>query len=160
MSYVKCHICYHNNTNKETMHIACERCAADLANPESEVRIAAGGAYSTFSLADKKGGPHQAELYLTNKRLLLIPLKLQGAGLSGILTAAVVNKMAPGIISLPTEKIKAVRKSQSKAGLFKKETLVLDTADGQSLTINPTKRQLNQWIEALEKIMNEQGSGR
>jgi DNA-directed RNA polymerase subunit RPC12/RpoP len=153
MAYVKCHICYHNNTDKATMNIACERCGADFLDKDSEKRIAEGGTMAMFSPSDKATDWHQTELYLTDKRLLIIPIKMEGFGLTQAITAAIVNKMMPGVTSLPLEHIQSISESVRGMGPFKSTVIVINTTDNMMVKIDPTKKKLEQWKAELAKYV-------
>jgi hypothetical protein len=88
----------------------------------------------------------EASVYLTDRRVLVVPLKLQGYGLQGILTAAVYNKMTSknGVISVPLSLVTGVR--DGKFGFVK--ALILDISDGGLLKITVPARE--EWRAAIE----------
>jgi hypothetical protein len=70
-----------------------------------------------------------AYVYLTEKRFILIPSKLIGYGLTGVLTATTYNKMTSnkGVISIPLEQIKSV--DNARLGLLGKDLVVTTPND-------------------------------
>jgi len=92
-----------------------------------------------------------AFIYLTNKRLIILPTKLEGLGLTGMVTAAVYNKITSehGLISLPFENMKAVK--DGKFGLLVK-ALIIDTTDGELVKIKVSKR--DEWKAAITKAIS------
>lgn len=140
---MKCHICSYPNEQASF----CALCGTDLANPNTETKHLEsihGALYSTVEKTMVAGW--DAFIYLTNKRLIIVPAKLKGSGLDGMLAAAIYNKMTSkaGVISIPFEHIKAVR--DGKMGLLFK-AIVVDTTDGEVVKIKVSKR--DEWKAAL-----------
>ena len=149
MNHDPCPICGYG----EPAGDACPRCGADLtgASPE-ETRMEAPG---TFTTEDKQFFGKlstNATFYLTDRRLVAVPEKLEGHGLSMALTAAAVNKLtsAYGVVSLPLERITAVR--DGKFGLLGK-AIIVDTDGGDLLKITVAKQA--QWKAALQAAVAE-----
>jgi len=149
MQHVTCHICACENEVPNERDSSCAMCDADLADSQSEVKLLEDTHAALYNTVDKFTAPGwEAFIYLTNKRLLVIPAKLKGSGLQGRLSAAVYNKMAgeSDIISIPLANIKAVR--EGKFGLLMK-ALIIDTTDGGLLKIKVSKR--NEWKDTIAK---------
>lgn len=147
MDTVNCPVCNHTCEASGGDRPCCPLCGADLNGSAAEKKQME--APGTFTTEDKQffgKMSTNATLYLTDRRLVAIPGKLEGFGLTSALTAAVVNKMTNeyGIVSIPLEQIKAVR--DGKFGLLAK-ALVIETADGGLLKITVPKQK--QWKEAI-----------
>ncbi len=140
---VLCHICGHENSEAAD----CAVCGANLAEPGSERVVLAAPLRATFATADKISAVAvNASAWLTDKRLVLVPLKLSGRGLTGMLTAAVVNKMTSknGVVSLPLDCVTAVR--DGRFGLLV-QALLIDTRDGELVKMTVPKRK--EWKTAI-----------
>lgn len=150
MKKMNCHICdYQGNEAQEGQPPFCVRCGADLSDPTLETKLMEAPPSATYATADRITALRmQTSIYLTDKRLILVPAKLSGFGLAGVLTAATYNKMttASGVISIPFENVKDVR--DGKFGLLVK-ALIVDTTDGEMVKITAPKR--NVWKDALMK---------
>jgi len=153
MEILKCHICNHHVSEAlSAQPTFCARCGADLANPETETKLKEAPPSATYSTSDSMTSLRkQAFIYLTNKRLILIPVKLQGFGLTSALTAMTYNKMTSksGVISIPFENVKSIR--DGKFGLFVK-ALIVDTTSNEMVKITVPK--LNEWKETIIKNVN------
>ena len=152
MKNVKCHICDHQNEIPDGQSPFCVRCGTDLTEPKVETKLMEDTKSARFATVDKMSSPGvEAFIYLTDKRLIAIPAKLQGFGLTGMVTAAVYNKMTSdqGLISIPFENMKTVR--DGKFGLLVK-ALIVDTTDGELLKMGLSNR--NEWKEAITKAIS------
>lgn len=140
MTYKLCPICGYEDLNQEEGLTGCPRCAADFTGNMVENKRKE--AHAIYTLGRKT---INAMLYLTDQRLLAIPEKLEGYGLSMALTAAVVNKMGQksGIISIPLNQLTV---KQAKQGLFGK-ILLVETSDGEKLKVSVPKQK--EWFEAI-----------
>lgn len=138
---VICPICAYREKSPDETLTHCPRCNTDLtgSDPEQKVREAPG----TYT-AGKMGT--NASIYLTDRRLLVVPEKLEGFNLTSVLTAAVVNKMTSkyGVVSVPLEQIWSVE--EGKMGLLQK-ILIVVTADGEKIVLTLPK--LKEWKEAI-----------
>lgn len=149
MKPAKCPICDYTDISQESS--CCPRCGADFSESAPEKKQMSGP--GTFTTEDKqffgKMGTN-ATFYLTDRRLIAIPAKLEGFNLTTALTAAVINKMTSkyGVVSIPREQIKAVR--DGKFGLLGK-AIIIDTTDGELLKITVTKQKA--WKEALSNMV-------
>ncbi len=145
MANTKCPICGFDNRQTEPGQ-SCALCAADFREPERKLlETLKKGSYAT---ADKVTAIRmEASIYLTDRRVIVIPLKLSGYGLTGVLTAAAYNKMTSknGVISLPLTQVTDVR--DGKFGFVK--ALILDTRDGDLLKIAVPGR--DEWRDAIER---------
>ena len=153
MENVKCHICHSVNEITSGQTAFCGLCETDLASPQKETKLLEDIDNAQYSVADKTTSPGwEAFVYLTNQRLIVVPAKLKGSGLEGMLTAAVYNRMTKksGVISIPFANIKAVR--DGKMGLLMK-ALIVDTTDGELVKIKVSGR--SEWKEALTKAMKQ-----
>lgn len=150
MKNAKCTICNYVVKKSIKESSCCPQCGTDFTASTMEKRIM--GASGTYTPEDKrffgKMGMN-ASINLTDKRLLIIPEKLEGFNLTTVLTAVIINKMTSryGIISIPLEQIKAVR--DGKSGLIGK-AIIIDTTNGKLLKIIVSKQK--SWKEAIIKI--------
>lgn len=137
-----CPICGYEDENPNEAVSHCKRCGTDLAASTLEKKVKEAHCYYTF---EKKST--NAIIFLTDQRFLAIPEKLEGRGLSMVLTATIVNKMRKkcGVISFPLEEIKAVK--SCKVGLLGKE-IVIESVNGEVLKISGCKQK--DWIEAIK----------
>ena len=148
MENTVCHICDYQN-NQTTF---CERCGSNLSNSNEETIVLKASPSATYATADKMSSLRvNGFIYLTNKRLLIIPAKMSGFGLTSALTATVYNKMttASGIISIPFEQMKLVR--DGKFGLLVK-ALIIETTNGELVKMTLPKR--NEWKDTIIKYMS------
>ena len=146
MSEIKCPLCGFAEQVPDGED-CCPRCGTRLTDGEGEKKLLE--ASGTFTTEDKQffgKMSTSASIYLTDRRLLAIPEKLEGFNLRTGLTAAAVNKMTGqyGAISIPLEEIQAVR--DGKFGLLQK-ALVVIAADGGVLKLTLPKQ--TQWKEAI-----------
>ena len=151
MSEIKCPLCGFAEQTPDGAD-CCPRCGTRLAGGEEEKKLLE--ASGTFTTEDKQffgKMSTSASIYLTDRRLLAIPEKLEGFNLRTGLTAAAVNKMTGryGAVSIPLEEIQAVR--DGKFGLLQK-ALVVVAADGGVLKL-PLPKQA-QWKEAILAAAN------
>lgn len=141
MKNATCPICDYENVNPGAAVSCCPRCSTDFtaSSPEKKIRGASG-------MYEVGRGSTNATVYLTDQRLLAVPEKLEGYGLSMVLTAAIVNKMRKkySVISIALEQIKAVR--LVKVGLVG-NAIVVDTAEGEALRLRISKSK--EWTEAI-----------
>ena len=152
MKNATCHICGYQNEIPDGQACLCALCGTDLATPKLEITLLEDTRSATFATADNmKTLGMEAHIYLTDKRLIIIPTKLQGLGLTGLLTAVVCNNMASGLslFSIPYENMKSVR--DGKFGLLVK-ALIVDTTDGELVKIKVSKR--DEWKEAITKAIH------
>ena len=103
MSEIKCPLCGFAEQAPDGED-CCPRCGTRLAGGEGEKKLLE--ASGTFTTEDKQffgKMSTSASIYLTDRRLLAIPEKLEGFNLRTGLTAAAVNKMTGqyGAISIP-----------------------------------------------------------
>ncbi len=99
--------------------------------------------------ADKMSALRQyAAVLLTDKRLIVIPTKLTGMGLAGVITASIVNKMTSkdGVISVPLIEISGIR--DGKFGLLVK-ALIVDIKGGEGELVKLTLPKREQWKQAI-----------
>jgi len=153
MKTAKCHICGCENEIPDGQSSCCALCGADLADAQAEtmMREMSKGAYST---ADSATPMSSCNIYLTDKRLIVIPenVKMQGFGLSGAAMAAAWNKVSEsltkdlGVVSFPLEKVSSVK--SCKFGLFRKAILI-NSSDGEMVKL--AARNLNEWEGAITK---------
>ncbi len=147
MANKQCHIC--GKANEEQAQ-ACARCAADLSNPAAETLLRVEKSAS-YAMADKMSALRQyAAVLLTDKRLIVIPAKLSGAGLAGVITAAIVNKMTSkdGVLSLPFSEISAVR--DGKFGLLVK-AFIVDIKGGEGELVKLTMPKREEWKQEISR---------
>lgn len=140
----KCLICGYDIDGTERV---CALCGADPSEPERKLLEAARSSYAT---ADKFTAVRmECYTYLTDRRLIIIPAKLEGYGLSGVLTAAVYNKMTSksGVLSVPLGEIRNLR--DGKFGFVK--ALIAETNDGDILKFTVPKRE--EWRSAIQDAM-------
>ena len=150
MEKSKCHICKTSNKDREV----CGHCGADLISINTEQLISKGGLQSQFSVSEGKFGWYQGETYLTSKRIIIIPIKMPGAGLSGMLTAKLINSLAPGAISLPLQDVESVELVSWQSGLLvRKQTLTIRTKDNHVLKVDPTKKHRETWKLEIERLI-------
>lgn len=147
MSVANCPVCEYVVINTYEEAVCCPRCGAELTEGNKEKKLME--AQGTYTSEDKQFFGKMSTnvtVYLSDRRLVVIPEKMEGFNLTTALTAAVVNKMTNkyGIVSLPLEEIKAVR--DGKFGLFVK-ALVVDASNGELLKLTLPKRK--EWKEAL-----------
>jgi hypothetical protein len=144
-----CPICGYED-NQAGQQETCALCGADFGGDERKLLEAPKrGSYAT---ADKLSAIRmEASVYLTDRRILVVPLKLQGYGLQGILTAAVYNKMTSknGVISAPLSCVTGIR--DGRFGLVK--ALILDLNDGGLLKITVPARE--EWKAAITRQLQE-----
>ncbi|MFP3153520.1 hypothetical protein LQZ18_03665 [Lachnospiraceae bacterium ZAX-1] len=161
MEKVKCHICEHVNESENQRPTFCIRCGADLANPEVETKIMehTNARTGTYATSDKFSDIRkEAFIYLTNRRVIVIPATVDfyGLNLAGALTAVgakmLYSKLTSGqssLISIPLENIKVVR--DGKFGLLVK-ALIIETNDGEIVKMTVSKQ--NEWKDAITKATN------
>jgi len=149
-----CHICNYENE----VDTICSLCAANLDDPLEETKIKEEEPdFAAFAISDKKG-PMQthAAIYLTNKRLILIPAKMKGFGLEGLLEAAIYNKLAStsGVISVPLQDIESI--GEGKFGLLVK-AIAIDLNDGTNIRLRMpgTLSGRKQWQEEIQKAVDD-----
>ena len=144
---VYCHICDQSYAEQDGSPEVCGRCGADLSNPEKEKKIMEDTLRARFATSDRLGdNGKEANVYLTDKRFIAIPVKLQGFGLTGVVTAAIYNSMYKdmGIVSIALKDVKSVR--DGKFGLLAK-AIIIETAGNEMIKFTVSKR--NEWMEAL-----------
>jgi len=127
------------------------QCDADLTDSKSEIKLLEDTHNALYSLVDKTMSPGwEAYVYLTNKRLIVVPAKMRGSGLDGRLAAVVYNKITSksGLVSIPLTDITAVR--DGKMGLLMK-ALIVDVADGELVKIKVGGRE--KWREAITEAI-------
>jgi len=157
MKTAKCHICGCENEIPDGQSSCCALCGADLADAQAEtvMREMSKGTYATANMP--RAQPIcDCNIYLTSKRLILLPIHTQmvGYGIQGAATAAITNKLNEKItkniktISLPLTEIKSIK--SGKLGLFRK-AIVIDTADGETIKFLAPK--LGEWEEAITKAV-------
>ncbi len=146
MNSIQCHICGHVNEISEEQSAFCVQCGADLVDTKAEIKLMEASLYS-YAIANKNI-PGYATAYLTDKRLIVIPHKLEGFGLTGVITATIINKMTnkSGIISVPLNHVKSIK--DGRFGLLLK-AIIVDTIDGNPVKIAVPKRK--EWKEVLIK---------
>ncbi|WP_312939380.1 hypothetical protein [Oscillibacter sp.] len=147
MKNEKCLICDYVDENHSQETTCCPRCGTDFKGNTVENKLMS--ALGTYTTEDKQFFGKLSTtsyIYLTDRRLLAIPEKLEGFNLKTSLTAAIVNKMTSknGVISIPLEQIKAVR--DGKFGLLQK-AVIIDTTNDELLKITVSKRK--EWKEAI-----------
>ncbi len=147
MNKVKCHICDHENEMTNGQPALCEVCGSDLSNRKAETKLMEAWRTASYATADQLSAMRvEACAYLTDKRLIIIPLHYSGIGLHGMLTASLTNKTQQkyGPVSLPLEQIKSVR--DGKFGIFLKAILI-DIIDGGLIKLSAPK--LKDWKAAI-----------
>ena len=147
MKNAKCSVCDYSDNNPSKESSCCPRCGTDFTGNAVEKKlIAAPGTYTTEDKQFFGKMSTNASIYLTDRRLLAIPEKLEGFNLTTALTAAAVNKMTSknGVISIPLEQIRAVR--DGKFGLLQK-AVIIDTINEELLKITVPKQK--EWKEAI-----------
>lgn len=146
MNNVKCNICDSVNEMPNGQPALCEVCGSDLSDIKAETKLMEAWRTASYATADKISAIRaEACAYLTNKRLIIIPLHYSGSGLQGMLTAALTNKIQEkyGTISLPLEQIKEVR--DGKFGIRK--AIIIDIKDGGLVKLTAPK--LKNWKAAI-----------
>ena len=153
MTNMTCPICEFEN--EDGQHSVCPICGVDLSNENAETKRMEATTSASFATSDRMSDLRkEAFIYLTDKRLIVIPadVKITGYGLKGALVAAAANaihrKMMNdvGVISVPLTDIKAVR--DGKFGLLVK-AIVIETTNNEIVKITVPKR--NEWKEAITK---------
>ena len=151
MKSIKCHVCCHVNEVLDEQSPFCVRCGADLIDLQAETKCIESSAASYATSNGRFAVQTPAFAYLTDKRLILIPAKLTGFGLTGVLTSAIMNKMTSesGVISIQFEHVKAVK--EGKFGLFVK-AIIVETAGGEMVKMTVPNR--NKWKEAITRTLH------
>lgn len=156
----KCHICDHENKSGGQDKAFCVRCGADLADPTVEHKIMehTNARTGTYATSDKFSDIRkEAFIYLTNRRIIVIPASVEftGLNLAGALTAvgakAIYSKLTngqPSLISLPLEDIKNVR--DGKFGLLVK-ALIIETNSGDILKVTVSNQA--DWKNAIAQAI-------
>ena len=155
MGSLHCHICGRDNEASED-RLFCVMCGADLSGSVIESTLMESKAAGSYATSDKIGDIRkEAFIYLTDKRLIVIPadVNFSGINLTGALTAVAAktlwNKITSGqssLISVPLENVKSVK--DGKFGLLVK-ALIIETKDGELVKMTAPK--LNEWKEAIAK---------
>lgn len=143
MEHCICPICgYDENEGSE-----CQVCKAVMIGEQAETKLKEGTGSYTFN----KRSP-QAKLYLTNQRFTMIPLKLEGYGVKGKLTAAIVNKMREQctVISIPLKEIKSVE--SVRVGLLGRASLI-EKINGETIKFQIWKQK--EWRSAIKQAMED-----
>ena len=125
MGLITCQICGNTGETLEGQESLCVRCGADVNAAEQEIKIFEETRKGRFAAKDSLSAPgDECEIYLTNKRLVVIPKKIQGYGWRGKAAAALYNKvfLDENVISVPLSEVKAVR--DGKFGLLVKAIIV------------------------------------
>lgn len=143
MDYKICPIC-ECELNQEDDLKSCPRCDFDLTKKPAEKKLKE--AHAGYTLGRKSTN---TMVYLTDQRLLLIPEKLNGLGLSMALTAAIVNKMRKNckIISIPLNQLQI---QEARQGLLGK-ILLINMPEGEKLKLSIPKRSV--WLEAIHEAI-------
>ncbi|MDR3270312.1 MAG: hypothetical protein LBT32_02190 [Peptococcaceae bacterium] len=153
MKNIKCHICNYENESADGQATLCVACGAELADPKSETKLMEAITSATCATSDQlRDVRKECSIYLTDRRLIVIPADVQftGLNLTGILAAkaaqALHNKMTSnfGVISIPVKNIKTVR--DGKFGLLVK-AIIVETTGGEMVKITVPKR--DEWKSAL-----------
>lgn len=151
MEKITCPLCGCDVEITQEDATACPICGYALKEAVGEQKIME--AAGTYTTEDKqffgKMGTN-ATLYLTDRRFLAIPTKLEGFNRTSVLTAAIINKMTSqyGVVSIPFDQIKAVR--EGKFGLLGK-AFIIDTKDGELFKLTVHKQAV--WMDALREAM-------
>ena len=94
MGFITCQICGYSGETLEGQESFCARCGADINAVEQEIKILEETRKGRFATKDSLSAPgDDCEIYLTNKRLVVIPKKIQGYGWRGKAAAALYNKV-------------------------------------------------------------------
>ena len=155
MKSVKCHICSRENEISEDAFF-CVSCGADLSNPATESLLMESKKEGSYATSDKLTDVRKnAYIYLTNKRLIVIPadVKYAGIGITGALTALaaqatwnIIKSNQPNLISIPLERFKTQR--DGRFGLLVK-ALIIETKDNEIIKIAAPN--LKEWKDAITK---------
>lgn len=108
------------------------------------------GTHGTYSTKEKPNLGSNAYVSLTDQRLVVVPEKLEGYGLTMALTAAVMNKMRSKytMVSIPLDQIKEVR--EAKVGLLGRE-IIVEAKDGDFVKFRVSKQKV--WVETINNVI-------
>lgn len=149
MKKEECPICeqeYEETGDQGEEVTSCPRCGTDF-NGSEKKRM---GAHGTYSTKEKPNLGSNAYISLTDRRLVVVPEKLEGYGLAMALTAAITNKLRSKytMVSIPLDQIKEAR--EVKVGLLGREVIV-DTKDGDFVKFRVSKQKV--WVETINDVI-------
>ena len=91
MNSAKCHICGYENKKTDGQPSLCMVCGTDLAGTNAETKLLEATKSATYSTSDRMADVRkEAFIYLTDKRLIVIPADVQFEGV-GVLVFNRIN---------------------------------------------------------------------
>lgn len=148
---ITCHVCAFKMESQEAVG-KCQRCGADLQNPEKEQLIK-----NDVGNYVRKGSLSQClcALFLTNKRLFLVAARkgILGFGADAGASGAIALRQGGGSkeleFSIPLENIKEVSEKKIK---FSK-SIIIKTKDNEEYNLNMqdllNKKAQEEWVDAI-----------